>query len=60
MVAVQDLLNNPPKAETADPKFAGRDWHTISAGELVDEQDVRFVEVETGIEEATNVRGDST
>jgi hypothetical protein len=56
LAAVQDLLNNPPKADAADPAFAGRDWHTITAGELVDETDVKFVEVDTGIEEATHVR----
>ena len=56
MAAVQDLLNNPPKAGAADPAFAGRDWHTIGVGELVKEHDVRFVEVDTGIEEATKVR----
>ena len=53
--AVQDLLNNPPKAGAADPAFVGRDWHTISVGELVEQDEVRFVEVDTGIEEATNV-----
>jgi hypothetical protein len=56
MPAVQDLLNNPPKPDNADPKFQGRDWHTIAVGELVDVKDVHFVEVDTGIEEATNVR----
>lgn len=55
MAAVQDLLNNPPKAGAADPAFTGRDWHTIAVGELVKEEDVRFVEVDTGIEEATKV-----
>lgn len=54
LAAVQDLLNNPPKAGGADPAFAGRDWHTITAGELVDENDVVFVETDTGIEEATH------
>lgn len=55
LAAVQDLLNNPPKAGAADPAFVGRDWHTITAGELVDEGDVVFVEVDTGIEEATHI-----
>ena len=54
--AVQDLLNNPPKANAADPAFTGRDWHSISVNELVDAKDVHWVEVDTGIEEATNVR----
>ena len=55
LVAMQDLLNNPPKSGSADPAFAGRDWHTITVGELVDENDVHFVDVDTGIEEATHV-----
>ena len=55
---VQDLLNNPPKAGSADPSFLGRDWHGISVGELVDAKDVRFVGMETGIEDATNVSHD--
>lgn len=53
--AVQDLLNNPPKTDAADPVFAGRDWHTIAVGELVDLEDVSFVEMDTGVEDATNV-----
>lgn len=52
---IQDLLNNPPTAGTADPAFAGRDWQHISVGELV-HKDVTFVELDTGIEAATNVR----
>ena len=53
--AIQDLLNNPPKGGSADPAFLGRDWHGISVGELVDAKDVRFVGLDTGIEDATNV-----
>ena len=49
-------MNNPPKAGAADPAFAGRDWHDIAVGELVDPTDVRFVELDTGVEDATNVR----
>ncbi|KAG8529210.1 uncharacterized protein KY384_005845 [Bacidia gigantensis] len=52
---VLDLLNNPPTAGQADPKFAGRDWQHIVVGELVATEDVHFVEFDTGIEEATNV-----
>ena len=48
-------MNNPPKAGAADPVFAGRDWHQIAVGELVNPADVRFVELDTGIEDATNV-----
>ena len=52
---VSELLNNPPRTKPADPKFAGRDWHGITAGELVEPEDLRFVEVDTPIEDATNV-----
>lgn len=53
---VQDLLNNPPTSGHSDPKFVGRDWQHISVGELCDEEDLRFVELDTGVEDATNVR----
>ena len=53
--AVQDLLNNPPTAGTADPAFAGRDWRDVTVNELVNPKDLRFVDVDTGIEAATNV-----
>jgi len=52
----QALSDNPPKAGAADPVFIGRDWHTIAVGELIDPSDVRFVEVDTNIEHATNVQ----
>ncbi|MCJ1382388.1 cell separation during budding [Xylographa soralifera] len=52
---VQDLMNNPPKAGAADPAFVGRDWHDIAVGELVDSAEVRFVELDTGVEDATNL-----
>lgn len=52
---IQELLNNPPVAGTADPKFAGRDWQHIQVGELIDPRNLHFVELDTGIEAATNV-----
>ena len=52
---IRDLMNNPPTAGTADPRFAGRDWQHIAVGELVRPEDVRWVEVDTGVEDATNV-----
>ena len=52
---MQELLNNPPTAGTADPAFAGRDWRTITVDELVNQDDLRFVELDTGVEAATNV-----
>ncbi|KAI9680833.1 MAG: cell separation during budding [Caeruleum heppii] len=53
--AIQELLNNPPHAHAADPAFAGRDWKTIEVGELIDGSRVRFVELDTGVEAATNL-----
>ncbi|KAI4165020.1 MAG: hypothetical protein LQ342_001296 [Letrouitia transgressa] len=52
---LQELLNHPPTAGSADPRFSGRDWRAIGVGELVDPEDVRFVEFDTGVEDATNV-----
>jgi len=52
--ALQDLLNNPPTMG-GDPEFAGRDWRTIRVGEIVDPTQVRFVEYDTTVEEATDV-----
>lgn len=56
---LQELLNNPPTAGTADPRFAGKDWQTIGVGELCDPADLRWVELDSGIEDATNVSGPS-
>lgn len=52
--AVQELIDNPP-ARNADPAFTGRDWRSISIAELVSPEELRFVEVDTGVEAATNV-----
>jgi hypothetical protein len=49
------LIDNPPPPKNVDPAFIGRDWQQISIGELVSPEDLRFVEMDTGIEEATNV-----
>lgn len=53
--ALQSLIDNPPPPKNVNPAFADRDWREISIGELVSPDDLRFVEVDTGIEEATNV-----
>ena len=53
--AVQSLIDNPPARNQANPAFVGRDWRQISIGELVSPDDLKFVEIDTGIEEATNV-----
>ncbi|KAA8644744.1 cell separation during budding [Aspergillus tanneri] len=53
--AIQSLIDNPPAPNNANPAFVGRDWREISIGELVSPDDLKFVEVDTGIEQATNV-----
>jgi hypothetical protein len=54
--AIQDLINNPPNAKPSDPAFLGRDWRTVALEEIVDQKQVRFVELETSVEKATDVR----
>ena len=58
-IAIQSLIDNPPVRNAPDPAFAGRDWRQICVGELVSPNDLKFVELDTGIEEATNVRWNS-
>ncbi|KAI9677780.1 MAG: cell separation during budding [Trizodia sp. TS-e1964] len=53
--AVQDLLDNPPATISADPAFAGRDWKTITIGELATVEDVHFVELDTPVEAAAHL-----
>lgn len=54
--AVQELLNNPPSANRhLNPKFANREWREITIGELVSPSDVRWVEMDSSVEEATIV-----
>ena len=54
---VLELINNPPTAghDGADERFRGRDWRTISIGDLVQEAELRWVEFDEGIEQATDV-----
>jgi hypothetical protein len=52
--AVQELMNNPPSANKhLDPKFANREWRDITIGELVSPSDVRWMEMDNTVEEAT-------
>lgn len=53
---MQSLIDNPPVRNASDPAFSGRDWTQISVGELTSGNDLKWVEADTGIEEATNVR----
>jgi hypothetical protein len=53
-----DLVNNPPTKhshEDEESKFAGRDWRTIRVGEVVDTGLVRWVEMGSSVEDATNL-----
>ncbi len=58
---MQELINNPPTAghDGADDRFRGRDWRSIAVGELVYEADLKWVELDHGIEEATDLLTDS-
>ncbi|KAF7714251.1 Uncharacterized protein PECH_008922 [Penicillium ucsense] len=57
--AIQSLIDNPPPPKNPDPAFVDRDWREISIGELVSPGDLQFVELDTGVEEATNILIDS-
>ena len=50
-----DLVNDPPTARAHSNEFTGRDWRNIRVGEIVDLELVRFVEMDTSVEAATNV-----
>jgi hypothetical protein len=53
--AVQELLNHPPPSKAGDPRFVGRDWRQIRVGELVEKTEVRWAELDVGVEQATKV-----
>jgi hypothetical protein len=53
--AVQELLQHPPVSRPSDPRFTGRDWKSIHVGELVQQSDVRWIELGTSVEDATKV-----
>lgn len=53
-LALQDLIDNPPM-NNPDPRFAGRDWQTVKVGELANPDDLKFVDIDTGVEAATKV-----
>jgi hypothetical protein len=57
--AIQDLLNHPSSTSRhQNPKFVGREWRDIAIGELVSPDDVRWIEIECSVEEATMVSTD--
>ncbi|KAI0023926.1 hypothetical protein F4780DRAFT_726909 [Xylariomycetidae sp. FL0641] len=51
--ALQELLNHPPTPKHHNPRFAGRDWRDVAIGELMSKEDVKWVELETSVEDAT-------
>ena len=54
--AIHELLSNPPVPhKNENNPFAGRDWKTINVSEIVDPEEVRWVEEATSVEQATNV-----
>ena len=53
--AIYELMSNPPPAQAGDPAFVGRDWKTIRVGELVDEKDIQWVQLDTSVKDATEV-----
>lgn len=54
--AIQDLLNHPPAAKPQNPRFSRRDWRDIAVGELVTTEDVKWVDMDSSVEDATMVR----
>jgi len=51
---VQELIHQP-SSKGGDPRFAGKDWRQVKIGEFVQNDDVKWVELDTGVEEATKV-----
>ncbi|KAK3936883.1 protein SDS23 [Diplogelasinospora grovesii] len=51
--AIQDLLNHPPTNRHPNPRYAGRDWRDIALSELSIQDEVRWADLDTSIEEAT-------
>ena len=54
-IAVQDLIDNPPHRGPTDARFVNRDWRTIRLGELTNPDDLRFIDIDASVEDATNV-----
>ncbi|KAL2356251.1 hypothetical protein BJ546DRAFT_907692 [Cryomyces antarcticus] len=53
--ALQELMNNPPVANSGDRRFVGKDWRQVKVGEIIAPEEVRFVEAGTSVEDATNL-----
>ncbi|KAL5627399.1 hypothetical protein BROUX41_003552 [Berkeleyomyces rouxiae] len=56
--ALQDLVSTQSHAiqrnRKLDPRFADRDWRDVSIGELVVADDVKWVTMDTSVQDATN------
>ncbi|KAI9724591.1 MAG: cell separation during budding [Chrysothrix sp. TS-e1954] len=57
--SLQELLAYQPPAIQADNPFSGRDWRRITIGEVIDPGEVHFAELDTSVEDATNLLVDS-
>jgi len=45
----------PPIAKSGNAEFKDKDWRTTTVGDVTDPELVRFAELETSVEDATNV-----
>lgn len=59
-LAVQDLIDNPPHRTNPDSRFANRDWRTLRVAELSNPGDLKFIDIDASVEEATNVGSPSS
>ncbi len=49
-------MNHPPSgSKHTNPRFAGRDWRDIAIGELTSPDDIRWIDMDSSVEEATIV-----
>lgn len=48
-------MNPPVKSNGDDARFKGRDWRTIQVQEIIDPTEMRFVELDTSIEDTTKL-----
>lgn len=48
-------MNPPSKSNGEDARFKGRDWRSIQVSEIIEPTEVRFVQLDTSIEETTKL-----
>jgi CBS domain-containing protein len=48
-------MHPPVKSNGDEARFKGRDWRTINVAEIIDPAEVRFVELDTSIEDTTKL-----